>query len=916
MKSNFLYDKNFLQELFGANERTVFARVTALTQKERPIEYIEGKVTGGSINVDGTSRVRRTCSLTLVAQDININDFYWGVKNKFKLEVGLKNNIDSRYPDICWFKQGLYVITSFSTSYGTNNYTINISGKDKMCLLNGDLAGALPHTTDFGIEEYYDKENNITTYTSVPLNRIIRESVQNFGNELPQNIIVNDLEDAGLNLLEYRGDTPIYMFRNVDTDTFMNMTLNGNLECSIDGVEEKVPINDVNKIKYDNLVNLTEGEQPTKVKIGSNYYTIAKFEYGSIPGYELTDLVYAGDLICNVGETLTSMLDKIVDMLGEFEYFYNLDGEFVFQKKQTYVDVYWNDIEKGDQIYANAAVNKSTPMWNFTDNQLVSTFQNTPNILNLRNDFAIWGKKKTTSGTEIDIHMRYAIDKKPTEYYSLIDQKQYATYDKEDEENPVTVVDWRELIYKMALDYRKYCHNDDFLSNLAQKNQQYPDGHTGYEQYYVDMEGFWRQIYDPDGEQTVSRYEQISSETATKLYGQQGNQQNDVFIKNAFVKAKDDELKSMFGESKGKNIFLIENNGTIKPYLYGACYIKTEDEEGNPINRKYYSLNRSTNKMTEIDTNKLSTLKLKIEEVYVNNIRQLTTSEGQVLKCLNDNGEEVILQAKKYSLGGAPTQDNKYIQLIGADLEDYIAEGDNNPLRIQSPEYLNFEDLKDPVKQIYYQQYDGQVKFIPSFSYDEYDIAGEKKYNPTSKEIQYYSGQYDYGSNGWAKIVTSNPESLIFWFDFLDAEGSNLEKYSVNAIGTRSKAVSDNNVKCIYYREIPQTIFQSGAETYEHQTGYTYIQLRPEMKNLFVISSKGKSAQEELENMLYKYSYSIESANITVLPVYHLEPNTRILIKDQNSKINGEYIVSRITIPLTYNGTMSLTATKVISNIT
>jgi len=42
------------------------------------------------------------------------------------------------------------------------------------------------------------------------------------------------------------------------------------------------------------------------------------------------------------------MLDKIVNMLGEFEYFYNLDGEFVFQKKQTYVDVYWNDIEKGD----------------------------------------------------------------------------------------------------------------------------------------------------------------------------------------------------------------------------------------------------------------------------------------------------------------------------------------------------------------------------------------------------------------------------------------------------------------------------------------------------------------------------------------------------------------------------------------
>jgi len=33
----------------------------------------------------------------------------------------------------------------------------------------------------------------------------------------------------------------------------------------------------------------------------------------------------------------------------------------------------------------------------------------------------------------------------------------------------------------MALDYRKYYHDDDFLYNLAQANPQYPDGHTGYE---------------------------------------------------------------------------------------------------------------------------------------------------------------------------------------------------------------------------------------------------------------------------------------------------------------------------------------------------------------------------------------------------------------------------------------------------
>jgi len=104
MKNNPLFDLDFLIELFSQKEREVFARITALDLEELPIEYIEGKVTGGSVNVDGKSAVRRTCSLTMIAHEVNINDFYWGLKNKFKLEVGLKNTLNSKYPDIIWFK--------------------------------------------------------------------------------------------------------------------------------------------------------------------------------------------------------------------------------------------------------------------------------------------------------------------------------------------------------------------------------------------------------------------------------------------------------------------------------------------------------------------------------------------------------------------------------------------------------------------------------------------------------------------------------------------------------------------------------------------------------------------------------------------------------------------------------------------
>jgi hypothetical protein len=87
------------------------------------------------------------------------------------------------------------------------------------------------------------------------------------------------------------------------------------------------------------------------------------------------------------------------------------------------------------------------------------------------------------------------------------------------------------------------------------------------------------------------------------------------------------------------------------------------------------------------------------------------------------------------------------------------------------------------------------------------------------------------------------------------------------------------------------------------------------MENLFTVSKTRKSAWDKISDLLYKHSYCIESINIQAIPVYYLEPNTRVFIRDDKSGINGEYIVSKITIPLTFNGTMSLTATKAVESI-
>jgi hypothetical protein len=85
---------------------------------------------------------------------------------------------------------------------------------------------------------------------------------------------------------------------------------------------------------YNERIADLEYMEGTKIKLSrdenSSRYTVSKVEYGQTAGYRLTDLTYAGDLISGIGESVTSILDKIVSMLGNFEYFYDLSGRFVF----------------------------------------------------------------------------------------------------------------------------------------------------------------------------------------------------------------------------------------------------------------------------------------------------------------------------------------------------------------------------------------------------------------------------------------------------------------------------------------------------------------------------------------------------------------------------------------------------------
>lgn len=848
------FDNNFLNSLFSAQEREVHARITALNFQEKPLEFIEGKVTGGSINIDGQSAVRRTCSLSLIAKDVEIHDFYWGLKNKFKLEIGLKNKIDSRYPEIIWFKQGIYIITSFNTTINNNSFNISISGKDKMCLLNGDISGALPHTTDFGIEEYHDANDNIT-YKSIPIRRILYESIQSFGNELPNNIIINDIEDYGMDLLEYRGNIPLYFFKSVREDTIQQMTVNGKQSCYINGNFVESTIDSI--INYDTLIRIDENinYQPDIITLSQEanaiQYTVIKLEYGMNAGYRLTDLVYAGDLILNVGEPLTSLYDKIKNMLGDFEYFYNVDGKFVFQKKRFYINTPWNSNTKSDEQISNElALYNNTATFNLLDNFLVTNIQNTPNLLNLKNDFSVWGTKKNSSGSELPIHMRYAIDIKPT-YYKNFNNEIYTIED----------YDWRELIYQMALDYRKhYFSNDDFFYTIMNNNPQYATGKTGYEQYYIDLEGFWRQLYDPN---PPAEYESIK-------YNKEDFESNKIYVETSYETLSIDSIPTDI--SKFNTLYVIDNESkSIIPFLKGKCKLKAGET--------YYFKNTS-NQWTHSDV-KSELESIEITKIYIQN--QDGSIENFAQKFLNELIDDNVILYK-----------------------------------LTNKSKMLYNNLTEEEKNIYNQEQIKVYKITDYNNFGEEIVSGDKNIKNSffKQYYNYYLAADNDNLKYWNKNIINNPENLIFWFDFLDAESSDLSKYAVSYIGSRAKVVNDKDVKIIQYRKIPNVLFKSvEQEDKENYPGYTIIQLQSGMENLFTISSKGKSCKERIDELLSQHSYCAETINITTLPIYSLEPNIKLLIKNNKNFINGKYMINKLSIPLTYNGTMTIGAFRVIDDI-
>jgi hypothetical protein len=152
--------------------RQIFVKIEILNQNDKVIDEVSGSAIGGNYNIDSTSAIRRTCSITFNLENGYLpseNSIFW-INKRFRLYIGLK---EMRTNSIYWFNKGTYAIKDPSVSIAINENTISINGLDKMALYNGDIGGQLE--TAFIADVVDENGEKVEVYVEDAIEALMRD---------------------------------------------------------------------------------------------------------------------------------------------------------------------------------------------------------------------------------------------------------------------------------------------------------------------------------------------------------------------------------------------------------------------------------------------------------------------------------------------------------------------------------------------------------------------------------------------------------------------------------------------------------------------------------------------------------------------------------------------------------------------
>lgn len=907
------YPRDFLEELFEHNIRTVYTKIHLLSWEERVIKSIEGIVKDGSYNVDGASNVRRNLNLTfsVVDRDDKLVYEYLTPDKKIQLYFGLKNTT-SRYTEekIIWFNMGIFILTEPSYSHTVGSADISISAQDKMSMLNGTLGGKLPSATSF-IERRNGKNY------SFPWRDIFLSSAVTIGNENPAKVVIDSVPDY---IDEYTQVKSVAGLK----DDFIHI----NAPASMDG--ERVIIRGWSP-------TIPEKDIPSQVKFskGDRLFKLRKF---GPPDPSASTVTTQESYQKNIGETVSSVFDDIVEAMNNtHEYFYTRDGDLVFQPIQNFVNQVFDPEKDTDLGYFKYELSMEDFIpnylglpftYNFADKKTVARYTNNPTFTNIKNDFIAVAE----TGEILEV----AIDHRPSI--------------KE-------ITDWFEGV---ARDFNMNSVEMDFLAKDGKRREPYNKATNTVFFEYSEKAGANQPVY--------------VSIPLDKIPWQIGLGLKNYYIRNIYGAATVRvlprwglECESMIFKyvSSENGEALIPNTGIFNPANIAS---KNPWLAGYPIARgattenDVEELDRSNPIFTEKGDSSFWTYFLDIIpteselgkfSIELLGRRSVTVHSKEASTLFRTNAREmiVITERELSDLGGESIledlESRGQAYVVIKDLQDqfFVPTGINEK-RNQEP-YARFEVSPNLEKLDYVVQesitrvkkYPAGGKYSGRFSINKNSVAQGKDgtisispgtfIHPREKKSRSESRYAEINTPFTNSLETTTFAFLVYIDNKSRVPNSGDHGFFIVAkvIGDKwyyAKTTSGNTTwadftfdttRDVIVGVLEHNVYSYGEDSEKEVYGDPNISdFEPilnirdsNMENLFSVSG-AVDLFSHVRTLLYQHTNTADVISLEVLPVYNLEPNTLIYVENEKSNIKGMFMITSYSLSLGGGPMMNISA--------
>lgn len=656
------------------------------------------------------------------------------------------------------------------------------------------------------------------------------------------------------------------------------------------------------------------------------------FSYGDDIGFIYTDFTFPTELIGNAGDSVTTILDKIKSTLGNnYEYFYDVPGNFRFQEIKNYLNTkqatteikklsnndYLVDMAKGKRAYN-------------LDSTLGTSYSNNPQYMNIKNDYVVWGARKTGDGISVPIRYHLAIDKKPKigNIYNC-----FFYLDPDDGLEKATIP----IEYQTKNNFPKVGVNKTYYLDKSANVIYMWDGKT---ESYLTISGL-----ETTGYPTINDFP--SQGDSKKVYVDQStlnryswaiNQQSDHYLdiqtqkKSSYINyintiAPMEDKISQNEEDIKKDNLALEEMGTIEQINAAIIDVNADitmqQATVNMIKQEIKTLEEEKEKATSEEEKQMIqteidnyTMELELEQMALENLQnQLAVLQNYLTQ--RPILEQEILDKQK---------ENKNLkEKIQAELEKYnnkVEELSNKEYEYVLTESKELTKIKttDWRTELYLQGVMAEPLGVNSnYYYPELAAEWPKIYN-LKAESYIENGETIYTGDFYQE-VKDHPEELTYFLDFIDSNAE-ISKFSVSNIGRRSLVESSNSFNCVFEPDVPDFVLIESGQTDTakkrqecEDKGQPYIQVSSNIYNMLALGGSSNSCFVEIKNLLYNHTKYNESIQVQCLPIYQIEPNIRIGVQDAQSNIFGDYMINTISLPFAPNGTMSISAMRALEKL-